>query len=90
MGYPGFEVEVNQKILKGLYSSCSELNSNFIFRASTNTHASEERNHNFILITMSALFIGCQWLKIVPDLYELFGCTMTGHYCKMDGPVNLI
>ena len=37
---------------------------------------------------MSAVFIGCQWLKIVPDFYELFACKMTGHFCKMEGPVS--
>ena len=39
---------------------------------------------------MSAVFIGCQWLKIVPDFYELFACKMTGHFCKMDGPVSTL
>ena len=61
----------------------------FPFRTSSaNACAKDERNYNFILITMSALFIGCQWLKIVPDFYELFACKMTGHHCKMDGPVS--
>ena len=61
----------------------------FSFRTSSgNPNPKDERNHNFILITMSAVFIGCQWLKIVPDFYELFACKMTGHFCKMEGPVS--
>ena len=54
-----------------------------------NKEEKDERNLNFILITMSALFIGCQSLKIVPDLYELLVCKLTGHYCKMDGVVSI-
>ena len=34
----------------------------------------ENRNLTVILIAMSVLFVSCQSLKIVPDLYEIFAC----------------
>ena len=34
----------------------------------------EDRNLTGILIAMSVLFVSCQSLKIVPDLYEIFAC----------------
>ena len=47
-----------------------------------------------MLLAMSAVFIVCQFLKIVPDMYELFFCQLTmdlsGHHCRMDGKVSSI
>ena len=41
-----------------------------------------------ILLTMSILFIVCQSLKLIPDVYELCVCHLTmdkiGHHCTMD------
>lgn len=59
--------------------------------AAAANNESNDKSLGFILITMSALFIVCQSLKIVPDLYELFVCKtqdLVGHHCKMDGPVS--
>ena len=62
--------------------------------SSSSNGKSEEKSLSAILLGMSALFIACQSLKIVPDLYELIVCHQTlhkvGHHCKMDGPVSIL
>ena len=54
----------------------------------------KEKSPYPMLLAMSAVFIVCQFLKIVPDMYELFFCQLTmdlsGHHCRMDGKVSSI
>ena len=53
---------------------------------------SGDKGLSAILLCMSALFIICQSLKLIPDLYELLVCHLTldtiGHHCDMDGWVG--
>ena len=57
-------------------------------------NAPENKNPSTMLLTMSALFVSCQFLKIIPDIYELYFCHRTlnkiGHHCEMDGPVSIL
>ena len=50
----------------------------------------DEKSLSLILITMSGLFVFCQSIKIIPDMYELFECRankLFGHFCDMGGPI---
>ena len=65
------------------YSRNQENNAN-------NQNAVDEKSLSRILITMSGLFVFCQSIKIIPDMYELFECkskNLLGHFCEMDGPI---
>ena len=35
---------------------------------------SDDKNLTVVLVAMSVLFVVCQSLKIIPDLYEIFAC----------------
>ena len=52
----------------------SRANINSTEEECNNQMIKEDRNLTGILIAMSVLFVSCQSLKIVPDLYEIFAC----------------
>ena len=65
-------------------------NNNQVTRNCQQQNVGDEKSLSLILITMSCLFVFCQSIKIIPDMYELFECranNLFGHFCNMGGPV---
>ena len=63
--------------------------SDFSISSEAQKQAKDEKNLTSVLIIMSVLFVACQSIKIIPDIYELFVCQaqdLQGKPCK-PGPI---
>ena len=73
---------------RSFYRNDSQENTNATRNCQQNV--GDEKSLSLILVTMSGLFVFCQSIKIIPDMYELFECranNLFGHFCDMGGPI---